>query len=423
MTGRETGWMAGSEFYVGLDVGTTKVLCVVAQTETEGGLRLVGVGRSAGKGLQKGMVADIELTAEAIKKAVKQAESLAAVRIHSAVIGVTGNHVSCRNEHAHVAITTPDYVIGEVDIERVMDQVKAVDLPGDREVLHVIAREFTVDDQHGIKRPQGMSGKTLGVEAHLVTGAVTALNNIRAAVSRAGLGIDDLVLEPIATAESVLNEEEKEIGVAVVDVGGGTSDVAVFYEGAIIHSGVVPIGGNHFTRDLQIGLQTSFDEAERIKRQHGVAMQSLVKETSTFSLSTASGEQLREVPTQKAAYILEARSRELLKLALKEIHKSRVLPMLSAGVVFTGGGSQIRGMDSLARSLYEVIPIRMGLPSHVTSYAADLLKDPGASTGIGLVLYSRRNWPARGLDTSTPKKFLAAFRERLRSWFFPSNRP
>ncbi len=412
--------MAKAEYYVGVDLGTTKVLCVVAQAQPAGELRVVALGRAPSRGMEKGMITDIEQVAESIREAVHKAEQVAGLRIHSAVVGVTGSHIECRNKPASISVTSDDYTITQDDVDRVMDQVRQFALPPDREVLHIIPREFSIDGQTGIKRPVGMSGKSLSVQAHVVTGAVTALTNVRRALERARLGVDDLILEPVATAESVLNEEEKQIGVAIIDIGGGTTDVAVFYQGAIVHTGVIPVGGNHFTRDIQIGLQTSAEEAQRVKHEHGRAEMQKVPPEATFDVLPVSGGRPRQVQTQKLAYIIEARATELLRLALREVHKSGVLQMLSAGLVFTGGGAQLRGLQALASRLYDPIPVRVGLPRQLASYAPELLKDPSAATGLGLVMYARRNQGDLPLDTTSPKSFWKTLAAKLRNWLLPA---
>jgi len=374
---------------VGLDVGTTKVCFIVAQVDDNGSLSIIGLGSAPSDGMVKGMVNDIDKAAVAISAARAKAEAMCGFKIDSAVVGLTGNHIVSRNNRGMVAITAHDKEITEDDVERALSSARAVDLTSDREILHVIPRRYVIDGQDGIHDPVGMHGSLLEVEAHVVTGASTAIRNLIKSVERAGMDIDDIVLEPIASCEAVLNGDERELGVILADIGGGTTDLAVFMGGSICYSSVISVGGNHVTHDIAVGLSTPIGEAERIKLARGRVGRETREEDEYIPVASISGEAGRQLPARILGDIIEARVRELLDLIGRETAGAGCRDVLPGGIVFTGGGSQIKGLVDLTES-YLGIPARIGRPSGLNGLI-DLVSSPVYSTGVGLVCYGARH--------------------------------
>lgn len=374
---------------VGLDIGTTKVCTVVAEVEERGQVNIIGMGNSPSGGIRKGVVVDIESATAAIVDSVDKARAMSGYDIRRVVVGVTGEHVASLNSRGVVAITHPTREITEDDVARVHDQSRVIVLPPDREIIHAIPRSYAIDGQGGIRFPVGMSGTRLEVETHIVTGAVTFLQNVAKCVQRAGLELEMTVLEPIATAEAVLLADEKSLGVAVADIGGGTTDVAVFVNGDITFSSAVPVGGSHVTRDISVGLRASQEEAERIKRAHAAAFVSMIGPSDVMEVTSLGSDFPRLLPRRIVGEIVEPRMHELFSLVQQEILKSGYYNLLPAGIVLSGGGSQLDGAAQLCQQVTGM-PTRIGSPRNIGG-VADTLQSPVFATAVGLVLYGARH--------------------------------
>ncbi len=368
---------------VGLDIGTTKICAIVGEVKDDGRIDIIGIGSHPSKGLRKGVVVNIESTVESIKKAVEEAELMAGVDITSVYAGIAGGHIRSFNSRGVIAIKNRE--ITTTDIERVIDAAKAVAIPLDREVLHVLPQEFTVDDQDGIKEPLGMSGVRLEAEVHIITGAVTSAQNIVKSCNRAGLEVLDIVLEPLASSYSVLSADEKELGVAVIDIGGGTTDIAIHMEGGIWHTAVLAIGGNHLTNDIAVGLRTPAGEAERIKIKYGCALTSLVRDDETIEVPSVGGRPPRILSRQVLSEIIEPRVEEIFGLALREMLKAGMEERVASGVVVTGGSAIMEGMPEAAEKVME-FPARRGVPMNIGGLV-DVVNSPMYATGVGLVMF------------------------------------
>ena len=374
--------------YVGLDIGTTKISCFIADANGDGasGLRVVGVGNAPSEGLRRGVVVDLDKTVASLQRAVDEAERMAGVAVKGVHAGIAGDHIRSINSRGVIAVSRKDNEIGPADLERVVEAAKAVAIPMDREIIHVIPQEFIVDDQDGIKDPVGMSGVRLEAEVHIITGAVTSAKNICRAINRAGLKVYDLVLEPLASSHAVLDPDERDLGVVLLDIGGGTTDVAVFFEGSIRHTAIVPFGGSNVTNDIAIGLRTPIDKAEAIKIQHGCALAALVPATQMVTVNGVGGRSDRQISRHVLASMIEPRMEEIFALANKEVKKNHFAELLGGGVVLTGGTSLMAGVVELAEQVFEM-PVRLGLPQGVSGLSANVC-DPRCSTGVGLVLHA-----------------------------------
>jgi len=374
--------------YVGLDIGTTKISCIIADANGDGasGLRVVGVGNAPSEGLRRGVVVDLDKTVASIQRAVDEAERMAGVAVKGVHAGIAGDHIRSINSRGVIAVSRKDNEIGPADLERVVEAAKAVAIPMDREIIHVIPQEFIVDDQDGIKDPVGMSGVRLEAEVHIITGAVTSAKNICRAINRAGLKVYDLVLEPLASSHAVLDPDERDLGVVLLDIGGGTTDVAVFFEGSIRHTAIVPFGGSNVTNDIAIGLRTPIDKAEAIKIQHGCALAALVPATQMVTVNGVGGRSDRQISRHVLASMIEPRMEEIFALANKEVKKNHFAELLGGGVVLTGGTSLMAGVVELAEQVFEM-PVRLGLPQGVSGLSANVC-DPRCSTGVVLVLHA-----------------------------------
>ncbi len=368
---------------VGLDIGTTKISAIVGEI-SEDGIDIIGIGTHPSQGLRKGVVINIESTVESIKKAVKEAELMAGCVIDRAYVGIAGAHISSLNSHGVVAIK--DKEITAQDVQRVISAAKAVAIPQDREILHVIPQEFIIDDQDGIKEPVGMSGVRLEAKVHIVTCAVSSAQNIIKSCNKAGLQVEELILEPIASAEAVLSNDELELGVMLVDVGGGTASIATFSQGSLAHTAVLAIGGNHITNDIAVGLRTPQHEAEKIKLRYGCAMASLVSESETIDVPGVGGRKARTVPRKLLAEIIEPRLEELFSLIHKELQKSGLQDLVASGVVLTGGTPMMEGIPELAEFIFDM-PVKRGVPYGVGGLSY-VVSSPKFATGVGLLKYA-----------------------------------
>jgi cell division protein FtsA len=399
---------------VGLDIGTTKICAIVAEVTEDGQVNIIGVGSSPSRGLRKGVVVNIESTVESIKKAVEEAELMAAVQINSVYTGIAGNHIAGENSRGVVALKKQE--VTRADVQRAVETARAVAVvPQDRRILHVLPREFMVDDQEGIREPLGMSGTRLEVDLHIITGAVTSAQNIIKSVNRAGLDVVDIVLQPLASSESVLSAEERELGVAMVDLGGGTTDLAIFAEGSIRHTAVLPIGGQHLSTDLAIGLRTPQADAEKLKIHSGIAMAELVKDDDLVEVPSVGDRPARTVSRKLLAEIIEPRVEEIFDLVRREIARTGYEGILAAGVVITGGTSMLEGMPEAAERVLD-LPVRRGVPSGVGGLR-DIVSNPMHATGVGLVLYARHHGQDMQAAGRNGKGMGKVF-DRMKAWMF-----
>ena len=372
---------------VGLDLGTTKVCAIVGEVRDDGQVDIIGIGISPSHGLKKGVVVNIDSTVESIKKAVKEAELMAGVQINSVYVGISGDHIKGLKSQGVAAIKNRE--VGSADVARAIDTARSIDIPGTQQILHVLPQEFIIDDQDGIKEPHGMSGTRLDVKVHIITGAVAAIQNIVKSCSRAGLHVNDLVLQPLASSRAVLTSEERELGVVVADIGGGTTDMALFREGSLFYTGVLPVGGNHVTNDIAIGLRTPASEAEKIKIKYGCALASLVKHEETLDVVSVGGRPPRLLSRQILCEIIEPRMEELFGLVQQRLKKTGFEDMFASGVVLTGGTALMEGVQDAAER-YLGLPIRRGTP-HSIGGLMDVVNSPVYATGVGLVLYGAEN--------------------------------
>jgi len=375
-----------SDIVVGIDFGTTKI-CVVVGKVTPEGLEIVGIGKQPSLGIRKGVVVNIPSTVEAVQKAVEVAELMAGCEITNAYAGIAGGHIKGFNSSGVVAVKQKE--VCHQDVERAIDAAKAVAIPLDREVIHIIPQEFILNDQDGVRDPIGMAGVRLESKVHIVTGAVSSAQNIIKCANKAGINIIDIVLEPLASAEAVLSRDEKELGVALVDIGGGTSDVAIFTRGSVVHTGVIAMGGNHITNDIAVGLRTSIQDAENIKISSGYAMSSLLSKDQSIEIPAVGGRKAKEVSQSVLTKIIEPRVEEIFLLVNQEISNSGYKHLLSAGVVITGGSSLLAGSEELAEFILEM-PVRRGHPTQVGGLS-DVVSSPIYSTSVGLLLYGMKN--------------------------------
>jgi cell division protein FtsA len=400
---------------VGLDIGTTKIGVVIGEISEESELNVIGVGIAQSDGLRKGVVVNIDKTVNAIEKAVEEAELMAGIDIDSVFVGIAGGHIKSINSKGVVAITNTSNEITEDDVERVIEQAKAVAIPMDREIIHVIPQEFIVDEQTGIKEPVGMSGVRLEVEAHVVTGAITSAANIYKSVEKAGLNVLDLVLEPLASSYAILSPDEKELGVALIDMGGGTTDIAIFFDEAIRHTAVVSLGGKNVTSDIAIGIRTPIEQAEEIKKKYGIALTSLVRKDEYVEVPGVGGRESREVSRAVLASIIEPRLEEILSLVQREIKRSEFADMLGAGVVLTGGGALLDGISDIAEQVFDM-PVRVGTPSGFGGLT-DSVKSPIWATGVGLIHYGQKNIDTLADMSSKQKDFFKRMIEKFKQIF------
>jgi len=406
--------MSKKDFIVGLDIGTTKICCIVGEVSEAGSgstIDIVGIGTAPSTGLRKGVVINIENTVESIAKAVEEAELMAGVEISTVYTGIAGGHIKSFNSTGIVAVK--DKEITEHDVQRVIDAAKAVAIPLDREVIHIIPQEYMINDQDGIRDPIGMNGVRLEGKVHIVTGAVSSAQNIIKCANKAGLNVAEICLQPIASAEAVLCQDEKELGVVLVDIGGGTSDIAIFKDGAIVHTGVLAIGGNHITNDIAVGLRTPQHEAEKIKVHHGCSLASLVKADETIEVAGVGGRKPRVLSRRLLAEIIEPRVEEIFSLVQREVMKSGYHDLLSAGLVITGGATLLEGMPELAEMTFEM-PVKRGYPQGIGGLR-DVVNSPKFATGVGLVRYGARNMQ-RSKFPIREKHIYDKVRGSMRSW-------
>ncbi|HHJ15976.1 MAG TPA: cell division protein FtsA [Gammaproteobacteria bacterium] len=397
---------------VGLDIGTSKVVAIVGEIGPGGDIEIIGIGSHPSKGLKKGVVVNIESTVHSIQRAVEEAELMAGCQIHSVYAGIAGSHIRSLNSHGIVAIRDREVMPG--DVERVIDAARAVAIPADQKILHILPQEFVIDDQDGIREPVGMCGVRLEAKVHMVTGAVSAAQNIIKCVRRCGLEVDDIILEQLASSYSVLTEDEKDLGVCLVDIGGGTTDIAVFTEGSIRHTAVIPIAGDQVTNDVAVALRTPTQYAEEIKIKYACALTQLAASDENIEVPSVGDRPPRRLARQTLAEVIEPRYEELLTLVQAELRRSGFEDLIAAGVVLTGGSSKIEGLVDLAEEVFHM-PVRLGSPQSVMGLV-DVVRNPIYATGVGLLLFGSQNRSRRPFDPDFGHGVRGVW-ERMKSWF------
>jgi cell division protein FtsA len=397
---------------VGLDIGTSKVVAIVGEVMPEGKIEVIGIGSHPSRGLKKGVVVNIESTVQSIQRAVEEAELMAGCQIHSVYAGIAGSHIRSLNSHGIVAIRDKEVAPG--DVERVIDAARAVAIPADQKILHILPQEFLIDNQEGIKEPVGMSGVRLEAKVHMVTGAVSAAQNIIKCVRRCGLEVDDIILEQLASSYSVLTEDEKDLGVCIVDIGGGTTDLAVFTEGSIRHTAVIPIAGDQVTNDIAVALRTPTQFAEEIKIKYACALTQMATADENIEVPSIGDRPPRRLARHTLAEVVEPRYEELLTLVQAELRRSGFEDLMAAGVVLTGGSSKIEGLVELAEEVFHM-PVRLGVPQYVTGLV-DVVRNPIFATGVGLLLFGHHNRDQRTLEAGLGKGLRSVW-DRMKGWF------
>jgi cell division protein FtsA len=399
------------DLMVGIDIGTSKVVAIVGEVTSEGKINIIGIGSHPSQGLKKGVVVNIESAVTSIQNAVEEAELMAGCQIYSAFTGIAGSHIRSMNSHGIVAIR--DREVSQLDVDRVIDAAKAVAIPADQKILHILPQEFIIDDQESIREPIGMSGVRLEAKVHIVTGAVSAAQNIIKCLKRCGLMASDIVLEQFASSQSVLSDDEKELGICMIDIGGGTTDIAIFTDGAIRHTAVIPIAGDQVTNDIAIALRTPARNADEIKLKYACALQELADANQMIDIPTVGDRPGRHVSKRALAEVVEARYEELFTLVAAEIRRSGLEDRIAAGIVLTGGASKVEGAVELAERIFKV-PVRIGTPQFVTGLP-EIINNPVYATGVGLLIYGlqQRDTQQEALTQPTFKGLWS----RMRGWF------
>ena len=409
---RSFGGGQNKDLIVGLDIGTSKIVALVGEVLPEGGLNIIGMGMSPSRGLKKGVVVNIEATVNAIQRALEDAELMANCKISHVYTGIAGSHIRSLNSHGMVPIR--DREVSQLDMERVIETARAVNISTDQQILHVLPQEYIIDGQDGVREPLGMSGVRLEVKVHIVTGAVSAAQNIVKSVRRCGLEVHDLILQPLASSLAVLNDDEKDLGVCLVDIGGGTTDIAVFTRGAIQHTAVIPIAGDQITNDIAMTLRTPTREAEDLKIQHGIALRQLADAREMVEVPGIGERGPRMLSKQMLSEVIEPRVEELYSLVQAELRRSGFEQQVSSGIVLTGGSSQMRGMVELAEEIFHM-PVRMGVPEYVGGLS-ERVRGPAYATGIGLLLAGMEQYELQQTAKIQGASFAQVI-ERMRAWF------
>lgn len=396
---------------VGLDIGTSKIVAMVGELHDDDQVEVIGFGSHPSRGLKKGVIVDIEATVNSIQRAVEEAELMAGCEIHQVYAGIAGSHVRSMNSHGIVAIR--DREVSQADVDRVIEAAKAVPIPADQKILHVLPQEFIIDGQEGIRKPVGMSGVRLESRVHIITGAASAAQNIVKCVQRCGLEVEDIVLEQLASGYAVLTDDERELGICLVDIGGGTTDIAVFHGGAIRHTHVIPVAGDQVTNDIAISMRTPTQNAEDIKIKYACALSQLANLDETIEVPSVGDRPPRRLARQTLAEVVEPRYEELFSLIRDELRRSGFEPQVAAGVVLTGGSAKMEGAVELAEEVFHM-PVRLGVPQSVRGLG-DVVRNPIHSTGVGLLLYARER-TMRG-DGEAVVPGLREVWGRMRGWF------
>lgn len=405
--------MSSSEgnLIVGLDIGTSKVVAIVGELHADGEIEIVGIGSHKSVGLKKGVVVNIESTVASIQRAVEEAELMAGCNIHSVYVGIAGSHIRSMNSHGIVAIR--DREVYDLDLDRVIDAAQAVAIPADQKILHIIPQEYRIDEQEGVRQPLGMSGVRLEAKVHLVTCAVNAMQNIEKCIRRCGLDVDEVILEQVASSYSVLTEDEKDLGVCLVDIGGGTTDIAIYTSGAIRHTGVIPIAGDQVTNDIAMALRTPTQNADELKIKYACALASITRPEETIKVPGVGDRPARDLSRQSLAEVIEPRYEELFSLVQAEIRRSGYEELLAGGVVLTGGTSKMEGAIELAEEIFHM-PVRLGLPQGITGLT-DIVSNPIYATGVGLLKYGAER-SIEGVRRSASDGD-ESFISRIKEWF------
>lgn len=404
---------ANSNFIVGLDIGTTKIVALVGEVMQDGCVEIVGVGTHPSRGMKRGMVVNIDATVQSIQKAIEEAELMAGCSIQSAYTGIAGGHIRSLNSHGIVAIRNIE--VSQGDIERVIDAAKTVAIPADQKILHILPQEFVIDSQRGVREPVGMTGVRLEAKVHIVTGSVSAVQNIVKCIEKCGLTVKDIILQQLASSAAVLTDDEKELGVCLVDIGGGTTDIAVFSDGSICHTAVIPIAGDQVTNDIALTLHTPTKHAEDIKVKYARAFSALIDSDEIIEIPATAQRQAKELSRKTLAEIVEARYEELFSLVLAELRRSGFEDKISAGMVFTGGASKIEGILDLAEKVFQM-PIRQGSPQNISGMT-EVLHNPIYSTGVGLLLTGyQRQQDVFGKEMRVTVGMKTLW-QRMKSWF------
>jgi len=397
---------------IGLDIGTSKVVAIVAELTPDGSMNVIGLGQHVSRGLKKGVVINIDSTVNAIQRAVEEAELMADCTIKEVFTGIAGSHVQSINARGMVKIK--DAEVTQADVSRVIETAQAIALPSDQQILHILTQEYIIDGQEDVREPLGMSGMKLEVKVHIVTGAVAAAQNIVKSIKRCGLEVSDLILQPLASSEAVLTEDEKELGVCLVDIGGGTTDIAVFKQGAIRHTAVIPIAGDQITNDVAVALRTPTQSAEDIKINHGCALRQLADPREVVEVQGTDGREARQLSVQTLAEVIEPRVVELYEFVLAELRRSGLEEMIASGIVITGGSAMMKGMVELGEEIFHM-PVRLGLPRYVGGLS-EVVSNPRYATGVGLLLIGKKQ-VAQHIQSNIDANSFSRILERMKNWF------
>ena len=397
---------------VGLDIGTSKIVAIVAELLPDGTLKVIGIGQHISRGLKKGVVVNIDSTMQSIQRAIEEAELMADCKINTVYTGIAGNHIKSLNSHGMVKIK--DAEVSQMDVDRVVETARAIALPADQQILHILTQEFIIDGQEDVREPLGMSGMKLEVKVHIVTGAVAAAQNIVKCIKRCGLEVSDLILQPLASSLAVLTEDEKELGVCLVDIGGGTTDIAVFKNGAIRHTAVIPIAGDQMTNDIAVAFRTPTQSAEEIKVKYGCALRQLADPREVVEVPGVDGREPRQLSIQTLAEVIEPRVVELYEFVQQELRRSGMEEMIASGIVITGGSAAMRGMVELGEEIFHN-PVRLGMPRYVSGLS-EVINNPRYATGVGLVLMGKQQLERHLLGQFQSSSIGRIF-EKMKSWF------
>jgi cell division protein FtsA len=404
--------MPKSSYIVGFDIGTRKVVAVIGEITEERKLEIIGIGTADSRGLRKGVVVNLEATTAAIKRAQEEAELMSGVEIGAAFIGISGAHIKSFNSRGVVAVSGKNRVISREDVRRVIDQSKALSIPPDREIIHIIPQEFVVDEQDGIRDPHGMSGVKLEVNVHIVTSSITSLQNLKTCIDRAGIVIEEIVLNQIATNQAVLTTDERELGVGQIDIGAGTTEVAIFERGSLWYTSTIPIGGDNFTNDIAVGLRTPIPEAEKIKKKYGCIAGPVIEEQETIEVpSVGKGRKPRVLSRQILADIIQPRAEEIFRLVDGDIKRMGYEKSLNSGIVLTGGTALLEGLEEVAEEVFD-LPVRRGDPAGVGGLV-DRVSTPDYATAVGLILHGFTKWQEKGLSRDRKRGAWT----RIKDWF------
>ena len=397
---------------VGLDIGTSKIVTIVAELLPEGSLKVIGLGQHPSRGLKKGVVINIDATMQAIQRSIEEAELMADCKINTVFTGIAGSHIKSLNSHGMVKIK--DAEVTQMDVDRVVETARAVALPADQQILHILTQEFIIDGQDDVREPLGMSGMKLEVKVHIVTGAVAAAQNIVKCIKRCGLEVSDLILQPLASSIAVLTEDEKELGVCLVDIGGGTTDIAVFKNGSIRHTAVIAVAGDQMTNDIAVAFRTPTQSAEDIKIKHGCALRQLADAREVVEVQGVDGREARQLSIQTLAEVIEPRVVELYELVLQELRRSGMEEMIASGIVITGGSAMMRGMIELGEEIFHM-PVRLGMPRYVGGLS-EVVSNPRYATGVGLILMGKQQLE-RHLTGQMESSSVGRIFDKMKSWF------